>query len=54
MLAIEHGAGPDVTTNPGVISQIRRFIEQNEAKSVVMIDGVIGWSHEEGKESAIQ
>jgi hypothetical protein len=48
ILALERWAGPDVTVNPEVISQIQQFVGQHGAKSVVITDGVIGCPHEEG------
>lgn len=48
LAAIERWAGPDVTTNLEIMFQIQRFIEQHQAKTIVMTDGIIGCPHEEG------
>lgn len=48
ILALERWTASDVIANLEVMFQIQRFIEQHEAKSVAMIEGVIGCPHEEG------
>jgi hypothetical protein len=38
----------DVRTDPGIAREILEFIEENQALSVVVTDGIIGCPHQEG------
>jgi hypothetical protein len=38
----------DVRADPGIAREILEFIETQQARSVVMTDGIIGCHHEEG------
>jgi hypothetical protein len=46
--ALQRWAGPNVVNDPRIRAEILAFIQEHEAKSVVMTDGVIGCPHEEG------
>lgn len=47
-IALQRWASPNVANDPQVRAEILGFIQEHEAKSVVMTDGVIGCPHEEG------
>jgi hypothetical protein len=47
-IALQRWAGPDVASDPQVHAEIKAFIQEHKAKSVVITDGVIGCPHEEG------
>ena len=46
--ALQRWTGPNVVNDPRVRTEILAFIQEHEAKSVVMTDGIIGCPHEEG------
>ena len=48
VVALERWFGPDVTTNPIVQAEMKQFIEQHQAKQVIITDGILGCPHEEG------
>lgn len=41
----------DVRTDPDVLKEVLDFISAHSAKSVVVVDGIIGCPHEEGADS---
>ena len=45
--ALQRWAGPNVANDPQVRAEIMAFVQEHEAKSVVITDGVIGCPHEE-------
>jgi hypothetical protein len=47
-IALQRWTGPNVASDPQVHTEIKAFIQEHEAKSVVITDGVIGCAHEEG------
>lgn len=46
--ALQRWAGPNVADDRQVHAEIKAFIQEHKAKSVVITDGVIGCPHEEG------
>ena len=46
--ALQRWAGPNVADDPQVQAEIKAFVQEHKAKSVVITDGVIGCPHEEG------
>ena len=46
--ALQRWASPDVAGDPQVHAEIKAFIQEHQAKSVVITEGVIGCPHEEG------
>ena len=46
--ALQRWAGPNVADDLQVQAEIKAFIQEHKAKSVVMTNGVIGCPHEEG------
>ena len=47
-IALQRWAGPKVAGDPQVQAEIKAFIQEHKAKSVVLTDSVIGCPHEEG------
>ncbi|TEU13887.1 MAG: hypothetical protein E3J21_17415 [Anaerolineales bacterium] len=47
-IALQRWAGPNVASDPQIQAEIKAFIQEHKAKSVVMTEGVIGCPHEEG------
>ena len=47
-IALQRWTGPNVASDSQVHAEIKAFIQEHKAKSVVITDGVIGCPHEEG------